>query len=442
MSDFVLKLGANLTGFERGLEQAKTRAGDFKKTIASIAIPAGFLSWLKSSIDHFDRLAALAVRLNSTLGATQKVSFLADMNDTDVETLAQGMTMFAKSLDEAAAGGDKAAEKFAKFGISAADFAGLEIDEQVYRLADAYLEARKSGSGMQSVLELMGKRAAELIPLLAKGGEELRRMSEQAVILSPEEVERIKYVDDALARWTGWLKTAGGAVVSFLTPTSYETEQRLRDSAHHQEKFAEASKHAAAELARQAEMARKLDEAMKAASAAAQKLWDSQRKFDDATRNPQEKALDATKRWIAAQSDALDARAKAVMNPTQDNLNAEIEANARLLDAKRELISAEKELAEENQKRATAVAEAAKKTYEEVKKGGEKTISELRKAIERDMVITDPVRAIGGSLGGVNYQAGKDVAGEALAGIRAIENNLALSKQILQEILEKDEFIE
>ena len=112
-------------------------------------------------------------------GELQKYSAAADLVDVDVETIAKSHTKLEKSMASAAKGTGSNAEAFDKLGVSVTDAngnlrSGDEVWQEVIKaLGEVENETERDALAMQ----LMGKSAAELNPLIEDGGQTYQNLA-------------------------------------------------------------------------------------------------------------------------------------------------------------------------------------------------------------------------------------------------------------------------
>lgn len=110
----------------------------------------------------------------------QKYKAAADLVDVSVETIAKSHTKLTKSMASAQSGTGKNAEAFKKLGVDVVDANGeLRNSDDVWKdtikaLGNVQNETERDALAMQ----LMGKSAAELNPLIEDGGETYEKVAE------------------------------------------------------------------------------------------------------------------------------------------------------------------------------------------------------------------------------------------------------------------------
>ena len=134
----------------------------------------------------------------------QAWDYAAPMIDVDAETIKGAMTKITQAMGDAANGSESAQEKFAELGVSIvneADGSLRSAEEVFYDVIDALGQMQAGAERDAIAMELMGKSAQELNPLINKGSEALKEYGEEAqnagYILDEFQLKRLGEVDDA-----------------------------------------------------------------------------------------------------------------------------------------------------------------------------------------------------------------------------------------------------
>jgi hypothetical protein len=197
-------LGLNTAPFKRGLEEARAQANAFgssvKNSFASVgsgligALGVGVLvgQWRAMS-EEFDRVAKLAARFGESAESVQRVAQAASLAGSDIELVARAMTL----ANQAAQKGSSA---FDALGISAQAFAGMGLEDRLLALSQAYEQTSDKGKALAAITDLLGTRAADIVPLLAQGPDALRNAFAAANVVAEETIKQAERVNDQLTR--------------------------------------------------------------------------------------------------------------------------------------------------------------------------------------------------------------------------------------------------
>ena len=134
----------------------------------------------------------------------QAWDYAAPLIDTDADTIKGAMTKITQAMGDAAGGSEDAQAKFAALGVSIVDetTGSLRSAEEVfYDVVDALGEMDAGAQRDAIAMELMGKSAQELNPLINAGSKALKQYGAEAeaagYILDEYQIARLGAVDDA-----------------------------------------------------------------------------------------------------------------------------------------------------------------------------------------------------------------------------------------------------
>lgn len=178
-------------GIEKGLEALKNGLDAMKK--AAVAAGKAAVKAFTDSAQWADDLQTLSVQTGISTDKLQEFEYMAELIDTDVDTITGSMAKLIKNMGNAQKGTGSAAEAFKNLGISVTDNNGqLRDSESVFNEVISHL-GRVSNETQRDALamQIFGRSAQELNPLIAAGGQ---RMSELA-----QEAHNVGYVLDAEA---------------------------------------------------------------------------------------------------------------------------------------------------------------------------------------------------------------------------------------------------
>ena len=152
----------------RGLSMA---AGAVAASIGALTVKSG--QWA-------DDLNTMSKRYGIATGDLQKYSAAADLVDTSTEAIAKSQTRLKKSMLSAQDGSGATAEAFQKLGVEVTNADGsLRDGDAVFQDTIAALGSMTNETERDALaMQLMGKSANELNPLIEDGGETYKRVSE------------------------------------------------------------------------------------------------------------------------------------------------------------------------------------------------------------------------------------------------------------------------
>ena len=212
MAGISIPVGIKNAQFKAGLDemrrQAKTFAGDIKgEFIGSFsgiksALVGAFglgaaVEGLSALMEKYGKVQDMAERLGETAESVQRVGQVATESGTDVEMIAKAMSKLTVEANKATHAGTEQAAMFDTLGINAAEFRDAPLEGKLIVLADAWERNTATGEGTAQMLELLGNRAQQLIPLLIAGPEELRKKLAEGSVASNAAVGIIDQMGDA-----------------------------------------------------------------------------------------------------------------------------------------------------------------------------------------------------------------------------------------------------
>lgn len=186
-----------------------------------------------------DDLNTLASTTGLSTKELQEFQYASDLIDVSVDTLAGALKKTTSAMVSAKEGTGKSAEAFKKLGVSVTDAQGNLRDnndvfqESIKALGNIANETERDALAMQ----LFGKSATELNPLIEGGIDTLARMSEQAnrlgLIMTQDMVDGANAFNDQLdilkANGKATFQVIGSAIASQLAPVLEEVNNYVMD---------------------------------------------------------------------------------------------------------------------------------------------------------------------------------------------------------------------
>ena len=171
-------------------------ASGISKLVPAIGVGM-VLSEVKALIDRAGDIDDLAIKLGETAEAVQRVDHAAKIAGSGgVEQVGNAMIRLEKNLG--AVGNERATAALERLGLSAGTLMGMPLDEKILALSEAFQTARKEGTGVPDLLDLLGKSGAELIPILSMAREELEGLFANAPALTQAQIVEMTKMGDAV----------------------------------------------------------------------------------------------------------------------------------------------------------------------------------------------------------------------------------------------------
>lgn len=223
------KASTGSEGFEKFANAAKVAAEVAAAAMA--AALAAVVEVTKALTDCTVEAAAYAdemYTLSSTTGLSvetlQELSYASELLDVNVETVAGALKKCTKSMADAQDGSGAAAEAYEQLGISVTDANGeLRDNEDVFwEAVDALGQIENETERDALAMQIFGKSANELNPLIEAGSEQFKEYADQAseagAVLSEDVLDDFAEFDDQLQMLDGGAKAAKNALGTILLP--------------------------------------------------------------------------------------------------------------------------------------------------------------------------------------------------------------------------------
>lgn len=163
MSEQFKDMGNKLESAGRSMQGLSTAAAAVTAAIGALTVKSG--KWA-------DDLNTMSKVYSIGTGELQKYSAAAELVDVDVETIAKSHVMLEKKMMSAAKGTGASAEAFEKLGVEVTDSNGeLRNGDAVWQDVIKALGSMQNETERDAIaMQLMGKSAANLNPLIEDGG--------------------------------------------------------------------------------------------------------------------------------------------------------------------------------------------------------------------------------------------------------------------------------
>lgn len=239
-------------GFGEAAQAAGEMAiGALEAVIATAAAVTGALVAVGTAVGtsmvnatmETSQLADEIMTLSSTTGLAtdtlQELNYAAELLDVDTSTVTGSMTKLEKTMSSAIDGSKSAQEKFEDLGIAIYDANGNVRDaEDVFWDAIDVLGTFESETERDmAAMDLFGKSAKELNPLIESGSEAFRTLADEAhevgYVMDGETLEAFGQLDDNMQRMTNTAQSVeqsfGQVLLPLLTDMSGDVVDLMGD---------------------------------------------------------------------------------------------------------------------------------------------------------------------------------------------------------------------
>lgn len=209
LNNVIESLGIQLPA---GAEKA-IQALDAQKvsTMALIGATAGLVTGFAKLTVNAAKTADEILTLSSTTGLAtdtlQELEYASEFIDVSVDTMTGAMTRMIKTMGDAKDGSKTASESFRKLHVSIYDGYGqLKDSEQMfYEIIDALGRVRNETERDAIAMDIFGRSARELNPLIEAGSQRLKELGMEAhelgYVMDADTLESLGALDDAMQKF-------------------------------------------------------------------------------------------------------------------------------------------------------------------------------------------------------------------------------------------------
>jgi len=194
--------------------------------IGTAAIGAGkaLVDMSVEAAAYADEMLTQSTVTGMSVESLQAYSYAADLVDVSLDTLTGSMAKQIKSMSTAREGTGSAAEAYAKLGVKVTDSHGkLRDGEKVYwEVIDALGKVTNETERDALAMQILGKSAQDLNPLIAQGSEGMAALTDEAkrmgAVLSEESINKLGQFDDSVQRLKQGSEAAKRVMGTVLLP--------------------------------------------------------------------------------------------------------------------------------------------------------------------------------------------------------------------------------
>ena len=201
--------------------------------VAGVAAATAIVKLTQSAGAAADEINTLSAQTGLSTNTLQKFQFASETIDVSMETLTGSMARLTMNLGLAQKGTGNAYDAFNKLGVSIYDTNGeLKNNEQLFNETITALGKVENGTQRDVyAMQLFGRSAMELNPLIKGGAEVLEEMGnaaeEAGLILSDEMLRSLNDVQDAQDLFNSTLKASGNVLAVAFAPAITEITNKL-----------------------------------------------------------------------------------------------------------------------------------------------------------------------------------------------------------------------
>ena len=203
--------------------------GGIKKLGEGITKVKDYLSdSVTAAASYGDNILTMSTQTGLSTQALQEYSAVAELVDVDIETMTKSMAKNIKSMTSAASGTGATAEAYKKLGVSVTDSSGnLRDGEEVYREVIDALGAIPNETERDSIaMQILGKSAQDLNPLIAQGSAGMAELTQKAhemgAVLSDDTMNSLGAMDDSMQIFKSTVSSTSNLLGATFAPAITE----------------------------------------------------------------------------------------------------------------------------------------------------------------------------------------------------------------------------
>ena len=225
------KYGKQIKEAQQETKQTTDSIQDLADVLASAGIAAAadeiaskFLESAKAAASFADEILTLSAQTGISTQKLQEYSYASELIDVSVDTLTSTMRRNIKAMGEARDGSASYASAYERLGITVTNADGsLRSSEEVYwEVVDALGQMENETERDAIAMDILGKSAQDLNPLILAGSDAMKQFGEEAevagYVMSDETLAAAGALDDALQRLAVSGDALGNTVGAQLAP--------------------------------------------------------------------------------------------------------------------------------------------------------------------------------------------------------------------------------
>lgn len=229
------KISTGASAAKKGVSEVTGAYGMLSSKMAGLMAVgmtgAGLFNITQGAMDAGENLYKLSTRLHLTTSEASQLNKLFSISGTNIQAVIPFFSQLDKSVLDSSKGLNSTTMALMKFGINLKDSSGnlLPMNEQLDQLAKGYHKAAEAGKEEEFQAQVLGRRGAELIPLLEDYNDNMKIASsiKATGLLDPKEAHELSLEWRKMKAEAGQLQLAFG---SALMPIAKELMPEVTDA--------------------------------------------------------------------------------------------------------------------------------------------------------------------------------------------------------------------
>lgn len=182
-----------------------------------------------------DEILTLSSQTGLATDSLQELSYMSDLVDVDVSTVAGSLKKLTKNMDSARSGTGSAADAFDTLGVSVTDANGnLRDNEDVfYDTIDALGKVQNETERDALAMNIFGKSATDLNPMIEAGADKLKAFADEAhemgYVLDGDALNSLGRVQDSFDRFKKQMDSVKNQIGAGVAPAIERGMQKISE---------------------------------------------------------------------------------------------------------------------------------------------------------------------------------------------------------------------
>ena len=203
LPDGLKKALDNMQGFSAGTVLAMTTAAAGVAALAKVVSELHDIT--KQAAADVDEILTESMTTGLSTRTIQQLKYAENLIDVSYSTITGTLTRLTRNMDAARDGNEAMAASFASLGVAIQDRTTgqlRDVESVFYEIIDALGQIENPTERDAAAMELLGKSAQELNPLILQGSSALKELADQAettgYVLDDSMLKKLGEVDDAV----------------------------------------------------------------------------------------------------------------------------------------------------------------------------------------------------------------------------------------------------
>lgn len=231
LGDYIKDLAEKMSGAEKSgstfgdMLKANLSADALKATGQAILdVGKGLYEMGVNSAKYADDVMVMSTQFGLSTDTIQEFQYMAELTDTSLETITGSLSKLTKNMQTASKGTGDTYEAFKALGVSITDSNGqLRDSEDVFNdVIDALGQMDNQTQADAYAMQIFGKSAMELNPLISAGSDAIAEYAEEAhqmgYVLDNDTLTALGDLDDSMQRSQNALNAVKNQIGQALAP--------------------------------------------------------------------------------------------------------------------------------------------------------------------------------------------------------------------------------